>query len=94
MTRIARAAKFALATTGINFTDHSLAHQLFVGSFFNHPDKLVANSSFESGVAARDFQIGVADAGKQHAHERFAVRVGLFNFANRQFLFLDSEGRA
>ena len=81
MTRIAGAAKLANATTGVDFAHYSDTGDEITGTMpvarpqgcgrsycRDHAHKLVTDRSFEPGLAARDFKIGIADAGERHAH--------------------------
>src|SRR5882762_9121777 len=67
--RISGLAKFAISAAGVNLAYNSFPHQLVARRFFHHADKLVANSPLEARIAARNFEIGIADAGKVDAHK-------------------------
>ena len=90
--RIAGVAKFTLATARVDFADDPFADERVSGRLLHDADKLMADGSFETGVAARDFKVGVADSRKQNAHERFGPGRRLLNLFNRQLLFFDSKG--
>lgn len=79
---IARSAQITFSATGIDLPDNSLAHQRCFGRFLYHSNKLVSNCSFESCVAAGDFQISVANARQQYAYKSFLAALGLFDFAD------------
>jgi hypothetical protein len=76
VTRIAAAAEFAFAATGIYLTYDALP------GFFDHADKFMTNCSVESRVAASDLQIGVADARQQHPDQWFIRVTGFSNVAD------------
>src|SRR5439155_11743782 len=66
-TRAARAAY------GVDLTDDAPAHERR-GSLLDDADELVARDSGERVVPARQLEVGVADAGAEHTHERLAGR--------------------
>src|SRR5215468_9411761 len=72
MTGIAQVTKFAFATAGIDFADNPLAHQSIIARLFDDSDELMADRAFESGIAAGDFKIGIANPRQDHADHCFA----------------------
>src|SRR6185436_14252191 len=52
--------------------------------FFDDADELVSGDAGEPGVAARQFQIGPADAGREHADQAFGGGRGLRAVSYRQ----------
>jgi hypothetical protein len=62
MSRITGATEFALAAACVNFADHAPADEFAIRALFDDADKLVSDRAIETGIAARDLEIGVADA--------------------------------
>src|SRR5258708_2924618 len=50
------------------------------------------DGSIETGVPPRDFEIGVADAGKQYTNKCFISRLRFLNIADSEASFFDAEG--
>ena len=67
----ARETRAARAAHGVDLTDDTAADQRR-RALLHDADELVARDSRERIVPARELDIGVADAGAQHAHEGFA----------------------
>jgi hypothetical protein len=62
MSRVAGAAEIALAATRIDFTNHAPTGKRAITTLFHDTNKLVPNRSFKTRIAARDLEIGVANA--------------------------------
>jgi hypothetical protein len=62
MTRIASSTKRAFTAPGIDLSNHTLTNPGFIGRVFDDANKLMTDGSFEASVAARYFQIRVADS--------------------------------
>jgi hypothetical protein len=53
----------------------------------------MSDCSLETRVSPRDFKVGIADAGKQHTHQRLrtSFRPGYFVYQQFLFVYLKSE---
>ena len=51
----------------------------------------MADRPAKAGVAARDLEIGVADAGQHDAHERLATRLGGLDLDERRGAVADAQ---
>jgi hypothetical protein len=79
VSRVTCATQIATPATGINLAHNALPDELAVMALFHNTDKLVPDRSIEPGVTARNFQVGVADARQQHAHQRLIRIVRLLD---------------
>ena len=71
---VAPGAAFRARAAGrVDFAAHALAAP-FVRPLFHHPHELVAERAAKIPVALHQFEIGVANAGLQHADQGFAGR--------------------
>ena len=52
----------------------------------------MSDRALKVGIAARNFQVGIADAGKQYAHQRLVGARGFMDIAEVQALGFNSEG--
>src|SRR3989442_2581874 len=66
MRRPSTAAGFARVADGVDLADHALSFPL--------ADELVSRNASEWVIAASQLDVGVADAGCDHAHQRLARR--------------------
>jgi hypothetical protein len=82
MSRITRATKITLAAARIYFSNDALADECAVGALFYQTDKFVSDCALEAGIATSDFEIGIADARKEHTHERFAGAIRFFDLTD------------
>jgi hypothetical protein len=57
---------------GVDLADDAPADEL-LRALLDHPDELVAEHADVGVVAAHQLEVGAADAGEQHAHQRFAL---------------------
>src|SRR6266508_962100 len=87
VTRITCATQVTHSAAGVYFTDDSSAHERTIRRCLHQANKLVPESSLEPSITSRDFQVGVADSGKQDANESLRSRLWFFNFAHSQLLF-------
>src|SRR5581483_4856119 len=85
MTRITRAAKIAETATGVDLAYDAL-------TAFIHTHEFMAERSLKPRIAARDFQISIANSGKRNAHQRFAIGDWPIDFSDRDFLLLVAQG--
>ena len=68
----AQQALGARAAAGVDVGDDALADQRSIGAFDYVADHLVAGHAGEAHVAARELQVGVANASRAYANERLA----------------------
>ena len=79
MTASCGAAAAAFAAADGDLADHATADPGRVGrpGVLDDADELVARDAREAGVAAKEFEVGAADAGGRDANEAFVARVWL-----------------
>src|ERR1041385_196805 len=93
MSGIARKAERTLATARVDFTHYPFPNELLIGTLFHYADELMSDRSFEAGISSRDFKIGVADSGEQHADQRFLVGCRFGDLANGEGSLVDAKGK-
>ena len=76
VSRIPGATQLALAAARIYLADDATTNQPAIRPIFDDADKLVTDRPIETGVPARNLEIGVADPGQQHTHQRFTASIG------------------
>jgi hypothetical protein len=80
MSRITRHASIAFAATGVDLTDNPLPNHLRMRvACLNDSDELMTDRSVESGIAAHDLEIRVADSRQLDSHKALAFRFGSRN---------------
>jgi hypothetical protein len=97
MARISGSAEFAVPAACVDLPDDSLSGCQKLGDhrarwragfrhLFHYADKLMAQRSLEAGVAARYFQVGIANSRKRDAHQGLAAGGGSRHVFNRNVL--------
>jgi hypothetical protein len=76
--------------TGVDLTDHALAHQRGIGRLLDDADKFVPDCPQKAGVAPSNFEISVADPRDDHADKRLVFKLRLFNLADGDTLLFHS----
>jgi hypothetical protein len=92
MSGIAGTTKSARAAAGIDLTHNAFPDDLgcVIGSL-DQADELVSNGPFESGVPACDLQVGITNAGFNHAHECFVGTIRSWNVRNGDAVLINSQ---
>src|SRR2546427_5636375 len=80
--RISGATQIAISAAGVDLADNALAYERSIGRLFDAADELMSDRSAETGIAARDFEICVANSREDDAHERFVVTLRPFYLAD------------
>ena len=65
-------ARFAFMAYRVDLADHAVTNEL-LRPFLDHADELVSRDTCERVVAMGQLDVGVADAGKKDAYQRFAA---------------------
>ena len=81
VTLIARATEFTFSAAGIDFANDALTYTHSIRRCFDETNKLVANGSLESSIAACDFEIRLAYSRQQYPHQRLLSALWFFNLA-------------
>lgn len=92
VSRITGTTQIATSASGVDLSHHALSNQLASAALFNDSDELVSDRSIEPRIPARDFQIRVANARQQHAHQRLIRIVRFLDLAKFELLFFYAEG--
>jgi hypothetical protein len=90
--RVTCSTEITISASGIYFPDNSLSGQAAASRIFDNSDKLVTDCSLEASVATRNLEIGIANTGKQHAHQDFLATFRDFNMAKSKTAFLNAQG--
>jgi hypothetical protein len=72
-----------MTAAGVNLTYDALANEISVAALFDNADKFMPDRSVKAGVAARDFQIGVANAGQENTNQGFLPVLRFLDLSNR-----------
>src|SRR5712692_4532530 len=91
VTLIARATEFTFSAADIDFANDALTYTDCIRRFFDESNKLVANGSLESSIAAGDFEICLAYSRQQYPHQRFLSRLWLFNLTEGNAALFNSQ---
>src|SRR6185436_7601957 len=91
VSRVAGTTQFAITAARIYLTNNATTDERAITAVFNHSDEFMTNRSIEPRIPTRDFEIRIADARQQHAHQRLISLIRLTDIFNCETFFIDAE---